>query len=487
MSIDETTDPPLPGRNILLLPASVAARLLVARFIAEANGAYGRMDGASARGADASTADASAEETALHDFRVAWRRLRTTTRFYRPQLRKVISKSTREALRDIADISGESRDIEVYLHWLAARQPDDPREQQAHLWLTEVFTSRRNVANPGGVRQALGGFPQVRDALASALAREEKRKTARDLTAFAVVVGATLSDATKELDKLLRRVNSIADHDRAHRSRIAGKRLRYVLEPLAEAEPDATKLVEKLKHLQDDVGEMRDANLFRSQIELFLDAESTVVADPGLREGLAAVAAQLHSDESRAYHRMRSRWSRKASKSFFARARDFARTVTTMGALADKNVEIEHKFLLKALPKRAKNARFIEIEQGWLPGEKFAERLRRAHSGGRSKYFRTVKLGAGVRRIELEERTTRAIFEIMWPLTEGKRISKRRYVVRDSGLDWEIDVFADRDLVLAEVELDDVGFPPRIPRWLRPYVVREVTDEPEYVNRNLAR
>ena len=158
-----------------------------------------------------------------------------------------------------------------------------------------------------------------------------------------------------------------------------------------------------------------------------------------------------------------------------------------MAALSQQSVEIERKFLLKGLPRRARSARVIEIDQGWLPGEKFAERLRRARSGGRNRYFRTIKLGAGVRRIELEERTTRAVFDFMWPLTAGKRVTKRRYVVRESGLNWEIDDFTDRELVLAEVELDDIGVVPRIPRWLRPYVVREVTDEPEYVNRNLAR
>jgi CYTH domain-containing protein len=58
--------------------------------------------------------------------------------------------------------------------------------------------------------------------------------------------------------------------------------------------------------------------------------------------------------------------------------------------------------------------------------------------------------------------------------------------VPEGALTWEIDVFLDRDLVLAEVELpgdQDVT----IPEWLAAQVVRDVTGESEYVNLNLAR
>jgi CYTH domain-containing protein len=54
-------------------------------------------------------------------------------------------------------------------------------------------------------------------------------------------------------------------------------------------------------------------------------------------------------------------------------------------------------------------------------------------------------------------------------------------------LTWEVDVFADRDLVLAEVELPAATTPVELPGWLRGSVVREVTGEAEYVNLNLAK
>jgi adenylate cyclase len=59
--------------------------------------------------------------------------------------------------------------------------------------------------------------------------------------------------------------------------------------------------------------------------------------------------------------------------------------------------------------------------------------------------------------------------------------------VAEGSLVWEIDVFSDRDLVLAEIELPADDTAVNLPPWLAPHVVREVTDEAAYVNLNLAR
>ena len=75
----------------------------------------------------------------------------------------------------------------------------------------------------------------------------------------------------------------------------------------------------------------------------------------------------------------------------------------------------------------------------------------------------------------------------MWQLTQGRRLHKRRYSIRESDdLVWEVDEFLDRDLVLAEIELatEDTLF--ELPPWLQDVLDREVTDEPEYSNARLA-
>lgn len=152
------------------------------------------------------------------------------------------------------------------------------------------------------------------------------------------------------------------------------------------------------------------------------------------------------------------------------------------------DIEIERKYLLRELPPFPRTEAVLEIDQGYLPGEKLVERVRRQQSqAGDVRYFRTVKLGSGVERLELEEETDRRVFEHLWQLTEGRRLKKRRYVVPNGEDMWEIDEFLDRPLVLAELELDRADAKVSIPGWLKPVLVREVTDERQYTNRSLAR
>jgi CYTH domain-containing protein len=150
--------------------------------------------------------------------------------------------------------------------------------------------------------------------------------------------------------------------------------------------------------------------------------------------------------------------------------------------------EIERKYLLRALPDRVRDADSLEIDQGYLPGVRINERIRRARGPGGVKYYRTMKFGAGMDRLELEDETTEEFFDATWPLTRGARVWKRRYLVPEGELVWEIDEFLDRSgLWLAEIELDHVDQVVPIPDWLAPSVVREVTFEKGYTNRALAR
>lgn len=135
-----------------------------------------------------------------------------------------------------------------------------------------------------------------------------------------------------------------------------------------------------------------------------------------------------------------------------------------------------------------REAESVEVDQGYLPGTRINERIRRMRSPTEARFYRTIKMGAGVDRFELEEETTEAFFLAVWPLTRGARVFKRRYFVPDADVVWEIDEFLDRPgLWLAEVELQSVDQRVVIPEWLRPVVEREVTDEGAYTNHALAR
>ena len=101
-------------------------------------------------------------------------------------------------------------------------------------------------------------------------------------------------------------------------------------------------------------------------------------------------------------------------------------------------------------------------------------------------YWRTIKIGRGLERVELEDEIQQGLFDQLWPATEGKRLSKVRWKVAADAHVWEIDSFTDRALVLAEVEMKSVDEKVAIPTWLAQHIVRDVTDEAEFTNWALA-
>lgn len=153
----------------------------------------------------------------------------------------------------------------------------------------------------------------------------------------------------------------------------------------------------------------------------------------------------------------------------------------------EPNIEIERKYLLCGLPPAAARGRSVLIDQGYVPGERIRERVRRIRDDSGERYVRTLKLGRGMSRQEFEEETTAEVFAALWSVTRGKRLQKRRYFVPEGSLTWEIDAFTERDLVLAELEIPTLDHSIVIPEWLAPWVVREVTEERAFGNANLAR
>ncbi len=147
-------------------------------------------------------------------------------------------------------------------------------------------------------------------------------------------------------------------------------------------------------------------------------------------------------------------------------------------------VEIERKFLVEQLPDGLDGHPSREIEQGYLAITDAVEvRLRRY--GDQS--FLTVKSSGNESRVEEEIEIDEGRFAALWPLTDGRRIQKRRYRIPfGHGLTIELDVYHDRleGLLTAEVEFnslaDATAFVP--PGWLGP----EVTDDRRYKNKRLA-
>jgi len=96
-------------------------------------------------------------------------------------------------------------------------------------------------------------------------------------------------------------------------------------------------------------------------------------------------------------------------------------------------------------------------------------------------FYLTIKGKGVLARNEAEIKISRDIFEQYWPATEGRRIEKTRLVRSFQGHKLEVDLYTDRDLIVAEVETpshkaaEDI-----IP------IGKDITNDPNYKNHKLA-
>ena len=426
------------------------------------------------------------DEEALHDFRVNLRRLRSNLQAYAPYLAPAVSPKQRRRIRKLASATGGGRDAEVHVEWLENRQLDVTIAEAAGVeLLREELEGRVKEGYGEAISKAPRRFRKLDRRLRRRLDGLETAARASGLSEgvrFATAVERCLPEYAAQLDVQLSHVHTPADEAEAHRARIRAKRLRYLLEPIADDVEGVEDLLTSLKNLQDLLGDLRDAQLL-SGLVAELDAQATHGEFAEAGSGLRKVAGWLETEQRELFERLRENWLGDRSAAFFSAVERVRESLVTTGAA---DVEIERKYLLSELPPSLAGRPYREIDQGYIPGERLRERVRRVRMDGEEWYVRTVKVGSGIRRIELQEDTDQKTFEVLWPLTWGRRVIKRRYRVPEGGLVWEVDEFTDRDLVLAEVELPSEDVQPKLPDWIAPYVVREVTDESEYVNANLA-
>ena len=89
-------------------------------------------------------------------------------------------------------------------------------------------------------------------------------------------------------------------------------------------------------------------------------------------------------------------------------------------------LEIERKFLIDQIPDELDIVDVIDIQQGYIYSNKEIElRIRKKND----RFFQTIKQGSGLSRNELEIEISYKQFSQLWPLTEGKRLEKKRFEI----------------------------------------------------------
>ena len=98
------------------------------------------------------------------------------------------------------------------------------------------------------------------------------------------------------------------------------------------------------------------------------------------------------------------------------------------------------------------------------------------------KFYFTLKGDGTLSRSELEKEIDSGLFNEYWPETGGKRLEKCRLKKPYHEYEAEFDLYLDRNLIIAEVEV------PSIEDALKLLPLgKDVTDDKRYKNKNLAR
>lgn len=211
---------------------------------------------------------------ALHQARVATRRLRAVLRAARPLLDPDWTQALRTELTWLADALGPVRDLDVLLERLRGELESlEPAERQAGARFVELLDEERTADRAAMLEVMTSSrygrlLTLLEDAAAAPRARESD---------------VTLHDiAAAEFRKLRKAVRALpadpADGE-LHAVRIRGKRARYAAE-LAEGTvgKPARRFVQDAKRFQDVVGEHQDAVVAEHRIRALLDRAPSPLA-----------------------------------------------------------------------------------------------------------------------------------------------------------------------------------------------------------------
>lgn len=299
--------------DLLDRSAEESSRLLALSYL-------NQIEGAQARLADPRDAEA------LHDFRVGLRRLRSSTRAYRSQLRGSVTKKMRQRLRKLTLASNAGRDTEVQLDWLRKQAEQlGPEDTQGLSWLIGRLEGRKyETVDPATAevgRRFVKAATKFRPRLGT-LRVEIGAGHREKHPSFGQVTGELIRQQAAHLPDDLERVREAANVEEAHKARIGIKRLRYLLEPVARRTSRARALITRLKEAQDLLGHLHDMHVLSGEIASSIAA---LAASPpgsvsGPQRGLHALERLASEEAAAAFESFSALWGGERGRRFLMRA-----------------------------------------------------------------------------------------------------------------------------------------------------------------------
>ncbi|AKU97537.1 hypothetical protein AKJ09_04201 [Labilithrix luteola] len=195
----------------------------------------------------------SADDDAIHDMRVAIRRLRTMLKMSREIFGRWHSDVVRRAFADVMRATGDLRDEEVLEETLT----DAVEDPQFKTWVKARETREKKLRTAVVKQIQQGSLDKARLMLKALLVFPVDPDRDAELGKFA---RRTVERSRRKVEK--QRDVEIEDVLGLHELRIAYKELRYSIELLAEALPlDARAMLEPATIFQKRLGELHDVDV----------------------------------------------------------------------------------------------------------------------------------------------------------------------------------------------------------------------------------
>lgn len=261
-------------------------------------------------------------------------------RAYRPWLdHRLVSRKVHRRLKRVTRATGAARDAEVGLIWLQPeRQRLGARERVGCDRLIAELKARRAGAYDEIRQRVAAEFDALDARLGAALrVRVQVKRAPR----FGPVAGDLMRKQIGEFVTALESIATLADSKAIHFTRIEAKRLRYMLEPLVPELANGAALLNSLKRLQDEFGDLCDRQVLARELvgaaarhgaeraarrveRVLSDGTASGAPSVNVLPGLLALAERVDVDRTQRWRRIARRYLGRHTAAFLGPYRALA-------------------------------------------------------------------------------------------------------------------------------------------------------------------
>jgi CHAD domain-containing protein len=244
----------------------------------------------------------SEDPEAIHQARVATRRLRSDLRTFRPVIDRTWSEPLREELKWFGEQLGRVRDADVLSELLISKAVGVPaaRREEAGLLIDRLREMRERDREQLLEAMRSARYADLLERLVDAAQAPRLRKGCRGTLAARVADSLTRRPA-KRLRRTVKRLPKHAPDTDLHEVRKRAKQARYALEAVAPiVGGGAKRTAKRLADLQDVLGDHQDAVVAAA----WLEAAARDSADVSTAFVAGEIAGAFAADR----HRLRNEW-----------------------------------------------------------------------------------------------------------------------------------------------------------------------------------